>query len=141
MKRLIFITILCCVLVNLITSQGGGRIREEPVAMMVAAPPTSENFSARCRNPSVYGFTLSATCTDEFGSSRRESVNFSDCVFNYNGRLTNIRDPNMQELFSKNCYSDGYNLICQCEQRNGNYRYCSINLDRAFNFLNNRLSC
>ncbi len=134
MIRKTLIIILSCVLFNIISSQ-----REMPVEMMVAAPPST--FSRRCRNPRVSGFTLSASCTDEFGSSSRESVNFSDCVFNYNGRLTNIRDPNMQELYTKNCYSDGYNLVCQCEQRTGGYRVCSINLDRAFNFINDRLSC
>jgi len=107
------------------------------------APPSNNGnlFSTYCSNPSVSGFILYAYC-GENGDWDNDQVSFTSCIRNYYGYLQGF-NGSYNELYTRNCYTDGYNLICQCQQPNDSddYETCSVPLNNYFFWNNGDLTC
>ncbi len=114
---------------------------QEHSAYLITPPSDSGSpFSTKCSNPYISGFHITAKCLDDNNNFRNESFDFSHCIKNYDGNLSRTTGRT-EELYTKNCWTDGYNLKCKCQQPAGGYRSCKISLDLIFNVNNGRLSC
>ncbi len=127
------VLLMLCISLNVINSQ---------TAEYMIAPPSGSGtpFSTKCYNPNVSGFHITARCIDDTNSYRWETFDFSHCVKNYDGNLSRYTGRT-DELYTKDCYTDGYNLKCKCQQPAGGYKTCRIDLDSIFFVNNGRLSC
>jgi len=97
-------------------------------------------FTSQCRNFSVTWFRLYARCISSSGNYVNKSVNFSGCLFNYDGTLT-TNHQNIPELTTRRCYVSGYNLYCTCQQPRGGWKSCSISLNNVFYWDGYNISC
>lgn len=109
---------------------------------LVVPPAGGANapFSSFCFNASVSGFILKATCNDSNGNGRNASINFGNCIKNYDGNLSQFTGGST-ELYTRNCSTDGFSLRCDCQQPTGGYSSCSISLDTIFSSNNGQLTC
>jgi hypothetical protein len=129
-----FILLIFSVLISHYISQ------ESSPYLIIPPSDSGSSFSNKCSNPYVSGFHISAKCYDDENNIRNESFDFSHCIKNYDGNLSRTTGRT-EELYTKKCRTDGYNLICKCQQPAGGYKTCKISLDSIFYVKNGRLSC
>ncbi len=112
------------------------------VMPLVTPPPGGANlpFSSSCSFPRVSGFNLMASCTNSMGVPQNASLYFGNCVKNYNGNLLPF-SGGAEELFTRNCSTDGFSLNCECQQPTGGFLPCSVSLDTIFTTNNGQLFC
>ena len=123
MYKAIYLVFLSMTFIALCSAQA-------PINTLVTPPPNNvclcDRFFSRCSNPTLNGNFLLANC-----AGKSKSARYTNCIKNYDGTLSPF-DGRNKELFSRNCRIQGANFRCQCQQANGTFRPCSINLDRIF---------
>jgi hypothetical protein len=116
-----------------------------PTAMMLVAPPSggiADRYFKMCRSPEIDGFLFTAKCKNSSGDIINASVNFSNCIKNYDGNLR-IFDGRDSLLYAKFCdvNSDEKKIVCKCEQPGGGFKKCDIKLNDVFRVVNGQLKC
>ena len=128
------IFLLLCFLITFIN------LKQSPAYLITPPSGLGDSFSTKCFNPYVSGFHISAKCYDDTNSIRNVSFDFSHCLKNYDGNLSRTTGRT-DELYTKNCRTDGARLVCSCQQPAGGFKTCRISLDSIFFVSNGRLSC
>ena len=112
------------------------------------------NYKDSCTNIRVEGDILQARCQRRDGSWRFTSINYEDCysdITNQNGRLTCGQRHHHSMLprgsYKQSCRDLGVNgdiLSAECQKRDGNWRWTSINFGDCYGDIvnhNGRLVC
>jgi hypothetical protein len=112
---------------------------------MLVSPPSGvagDKFSKKCKNPVIDGFLLTAKCQNNSNNTVNASVNFSNCIKNYDGNLR-IFDGRDKELYTEDCDINNAEtkIVCKCQQPSGGNKTCSIKLNDVFKVVNGELKC
>lgn len=115
-------------------------------------PPGS--YKQTCMNMRVEGNILQARCQRQDGSYRFTSIDYEDCysdITNQNGRLTcgqrhhhNMLPRGSYKQSCRDLSVNGDILSAECEKRNGNWRWTSIDFSDCYGDVanhNGRLIC
>ena len=112
------------------------------------------NYKESCSDIRVEGDILQARCQRRDGSWRFTSINYEDCysdITNQNGRLTCGQRHHHSMLprgsYKQSCRDLSVNgdiLSAECQKRDGDWRWASINFDDCYGDIvnhNGRLVC
>lgn len=106
------------------------------------------NYKDSCRNMSVNGDILQAQCQRRDGTWRFTSIDYDDCyddITNQNGRLR-CGQRHHHNMLPKGSYKqtcqdfsvNGEVLNAQCQKRNGNWKWSSIDFGDCYGEIVNR---
>ncbi len=112
------------------------------------------NYKNSCTNIRVEGNMLQARCERRDGSSRFTSIDYENCysdITNQNGRLTcgqrhhhNMLPRGSYKQSCRDLSVNGDILSAECQKRNGNWRWTSIDFGDCYGDVvnhNGRLIC